>query len=217
MRADLKPEKSIAYDAGIEQNIFKNRAKLSATYFYTKLIDTIGFGNLPQPDPFGRDNFASGGGYLNTKGGIARGAEFSGQMRVTSSTDVFASYTFTNSDQRVPQVSGNPNISTLGIPKNQFTFVATQRFKRAWVNFDFLATSNYLAPIFSNTSFSTYVYRFKGNRRADLTAGYTFPFNNEKLNLRIYGTIENLLDYDYYENGFRTIGRTGRIGLNFGF
>ncbi len=211
---ELKPEKSIAYDAGIEQNIFKNRAKLSATYFYTKLIDTIGYGNNARvipgtPRPFG--------GYLNTKGGIARGAEFSGQIKATSSTDVFASYTFTNSDQRVPQVSGNPNISTLGIPENQFTLVATQRFKRAWVNFDFLATSNYLAPIFSNTSFNTYVYRFDGNRRADLTAGYTFPINNEKLNLRIYGTIENLFNYDYYENGFRTVGRNGRIGLSFGF
>ena len=214
---NLKPEKTIAYDAGIEQNIFKNRAKLSATYFYTKLIDTIGFGSLPQPDPFGRDNFASGGGYLNTKGGIARGGEFSGQIKATSSTDVFASYTFTNSDQRKPQVPGNPNISTLGIPDHQFTLVATQRYKRAWVNLDFLATSDYLAPILSNTSFSTYVYRFNGNRRADLTAGYTFPLRNEKLNLRIYGTIENLFDYDYYENGFRTVGRNGRIGLNFGF
>ena len=214
---DLKPEKTIAYDAGIEQNIFKNRAKLSATYFYTKLIDTIGFGSLPQPDPFGRDNFASGGGYLNTKGGIARGAEFSGQVKATDSTDFFASYTYTNSDQRVPQVAGNPNIETLGIPKNQFTLVATQRFRRTWVNLDFLATSDYLAPIFSNTTFSTYIYRFKGNRRADLTAGYTFPLKKEKLNLRIYGTIENLFDYDYYENGFRTVGRNGRIGLSFGF
>ncbi len=214
---DLKPERTIAYDAGIEQSIFKNRARLSATYFYTRLIDTIGFGTLPQPDPFGRDNFASGGGYLNTKGGIARGAEFSGQIKATNSTDVFASYTFTNSDQRRPQVAGNPNISTLGIPEHQFTLTATQRLKRAWVNFDFLATSNYLAPIFSNTSFSSYIYRFKGNRRADLTGGYTFPLNSEKLNLRIYSTIENLLDYDYYENGFRTVGRNGRVGLSFGF
>ena len=211
---ELKPEKSIAFDAGIEQNMFKNRAKLSATYFYTKLIDTIGFGNNARMIPGTLRPF---GGYLNTNGGIARGGEFSGQIKATSSTDVFASYTFTNSDQRVPQVSGNPNISTLGIPKHQFTLVATQRFKRAWVNFDFLATSSYLAPIFSNTTFSTYIYRFKGNRRADLTAGYTFPFNNEKLNLRIFGTIENLFNYDYYENGFRTVGRNGRIGLSFGF
>ena len=211
---ELKPEKTLAFDGGIEQNLFTNRAKLSATYFYTKLNQTIGFGNNARiipgaPRPFG--------GYLNTKGGIARGAEFSANVKATSSTDVFASYTFTNSDQRVPQVSGNRNIETLGIPKHQFTLVATQRIKRFWANIDFLGTSDYLAPIFSNTTFSTYIYRFKGNRKADLTAGYTFPFRQEKLNLRVYGTIENLFDYDYYENGFRTFGRTARIGMSFGF
>ncbi|MEO6589772.1 MAG: TonB-dependent receptor [Pyrinomonadaceae bacterium] len=210
----LQPEKSIAYDAGIEQNLFDNRAKLTAVYFYTKLIDTIGYGNVvpdvgDTPRPFG--------GYINTKGGIARGAEFSGQIAVTNSTDIFASYTFTNSDRRAAQVSGNANIETLGIPKNQFTLVATQRFKRAWVNFDFLASDSYLAPIFSNSSFQTYIYRFKGNRRADLTAGYTFGFRNEKNSLRLFGTIENLFDYEYFENGFRTVGRNARAGLAFGF
>ena len=216
---DLKPEKTIAFDFGVEQNLFKNRARLSATYFYTKLIDTIGYGTLPQPDPFGRSNSLSGGGYLNTKGGIARGGEFSAKVRPTDSTDLFASYTFTNSDQRAPQVAGNPSIATLGIPQHQLTLVATQRFKRFWVNFDLLATSDYLAPIFDTNGFTfqTYVYRFKGNRKADLTAGYTIPLRGERLNVRLYGTIENLFDYEYFENGFRTFGRTARIGASFGF
>ena len=216
---DLKPEKTIAFDFGVEQNLFKNRARLSATYFYTKLIDTIGYGTLPQPDPFGRSNSLSGGGYLNTKGGIARGGEFGAKVRPTDSTDLFASYTFTNSDQRAPQVAGNPSIATLGIPQHQLTLVATQRFKRFWVNFDLLATSDYLAPIFDTNGFTfqTYVYRFKGNRKADLTAGYTIPLRGERLNVRLYGTIENLFDYDYFENGFRTFGRTARIGASFGF
>jgi vitamin B12 transporter len=212
----LKPEKTIAFDAGLEQTLFKKRVNLSATYFYTKLLDTIGFGDVvpnigTTPRPFG--------GYLNTKGGIARGAEFSGKVKASDSTDIFASYTFTNSDQRVPQVTGNPNIQTLGIPEHQFTLVATQRFWRAWVNFDFLATSDYLAPVFDTNSFTfqTYVYRFRGNRRADLTGGYTIPFRQEKLNLRVYGTIENLFDYEYFENGFRTVGRNARLGLSFGF
>ena len=211
---NLKPERSIAFDGGIEQNLFNNRAKLTAVYFYTKLIDTIGFGDVvpnigSTPRPFG--------GYINTKGGIARGTEFSGQIKAARSTDVFASYTFTNSDQREPQVAGSGIVETLGIPKHQFTLAATHRFKRAWVNFDFLAASDYLAPIFSNTAFNSYIYRFKGNRRADLTAGYNFAFRKEKLNLRVFGTIENLFDDDYYENGFRTAGRTARGGLALSF
>ena len=44
------------------------------------------------------------------------------------------------------------------------------------MNADLLATSSYLAPIFSNSTFRTYIYRFKGNLRLDLTAGYSFPF-----------------------------------------
>lgn len=211
---NLKPEKSIAFDGGIEQNLFNGKAKLVGTYFYTKLIDTIGYGNVvpnigTTARPFG--------GYLNTKGGIARGAEFSANVKATATTDIFASYTYTNSDQRTPQVAGNPNLSTLGIPERQFTLVFNQRFQRFWVNFDFLATSNYLAPIFSNNTFQTYVYRFDGNRRADLTAGYTIPFRSEKLSLRIFGTAENLFDNEYYENGFRTAKINGRIGVSLGF
>jgi iron complex outermembrane receptor protein len=211
---NLKPEKTIAFDFGVEQDLLRSKAKLSATYFYTKLVDTIGFGNVVAPIGATQRPF---GGYLNTKGGIARGAELSAKARPWESTDVFASYTFTNSDQRAPQVTGNPNLSTLGVPVHQFTLTATQRFRRAWVNFDFLGTSSYLAPIFSNTNFRTYVYRFDGNRRADLTAGYTVPFRNEKLTLRVFGTVENLFDYYYFENGFLTAGRNARIGLSFGF
>ena len=210
----LKPEKTFAFDAGIEQYIFQNRGKLTATYFYTKLTDIIGFrfpvSNIGKTGrPFG--------GYENQKGGIARGAEFSGQIKATASTDIFASYTHTNSDQREPQIDGSGIFRTLGIPIHQFTLVATQRFKRLWINFDFVASSSYLAPIFSNTKFEIFVYRFDGNRKADLTAGYTFPLNADKFNLRMFGTIENLFDYEYYENGFRTAGINGRIGLSFGF
>ncbi len=210
----LKPEKTIAFDAGVEQNLAKDRVRLSATYFYTRLTDIIGFGSAVSNIGNTTRSF---GGYENQKGGIARGGEFSIKTKATRSTDIFASYTFTNSDQRTPQVQFSRILKTLGVPDHQFTLVATQRFKRFWVNFDFLATSTYLAPIFSNTTFSTYVYRFDGNRKGDLTAGYTFGFKKEKLTLRLYGTIENVFAQEYYENGFKTAGATGRAGLSLGF
>jgi len=209
---DLKPEKTLAFDAGIEQSLANEKVKLEAVYFYTKLIDTVGFGNVAPnigttARPFG--------GYENQKGGIARGGEFSATFKPTRSTDIFSSYTFTNSDQRTPQVGGTGVIDTLGIPKHQFTLVATQRIKRFWVNADLLATSDYLAPIFRNATYNTYLYRFGGNRRVDLTAGYTFPI--DRFSLRVFGTIENLFDQDYFENGFRTVPRNGRVGVSFGF
>ena len=211
---NLKPEKSIAFDVGIEQLLVNDRVKLSGAYFYTKLIDTVGFGNVvgdigSTPRPFG--------GYVNQKGGIARGGEFSATVKPSGTTYIFASYTFTNSDQHEPQVFGSGVIDALGIPKHQFTLVATHRIKRFWVNADFLIASDYLAPIFSNATFNTYVFRFDGNRRIDLTAGYTLPLNGEKISLRLFGTVENVLDQEYFENGFRTPGRNGRIGLSLGF
>ncbi|MDM7922160.1 MAG: TonB-dependent receptor plug domain-containing protein [Pyrinomonadaceae bacterium] len=210
----LKPERSVAFDAGIEQDLFGNKAKLSAVYFYTKLTDTIGFGNVVAPIGTTTRPF---GGYINQEGGIARGGEFSIAAKPIRSADVFVSYTYTNSDQLVPQVTGSGVIATLGIPENQFTLVATQRFQRFWVNVDVLATSSYLAPIFSNSSFTTYVYRFDGNLRADATAGYTFKLNKERFDLRLWGTVENLTGNEYYENGFKTAGRNARAGISFGF
>lgn len=209
----LKPEKTIAFDAGVEQNVANDRVRLSATYFWTRLTDIIGYGNtVPSigttPRPFG--------GYVNQKGGTSRGGEFSVKARATDTTDLFTSYTFTRSVQIVPQLTGSGILNTLGVPDHQFTFVATQRYKRFWVNFDFLATSSYLAPIYSNTNFTTRLYRFNGNRKGDLTGGYTFSVKGDKT-LRLYGTVENVFNQEYYENGFRTAKATSRAGLTFGF
>ena len=217
---DLKPERSTGADVGIDQSLFADRIRLSATWFYTDVRKSIDFAFcvpqcLPSPDPF--DRFS---GYYNTEGRVARGLETSAQFKPSDSTDVFISYTFTNADERNPL-----NLSVLrspGIPANQFTAIMTQRIaKRFWVNFDFLATSSYLFPFFyfdlSTFESRYYMYRFKGNRRADLTAGYTFGFKPDKLSLRLFGTIENLFDNEYYENGFRAAGITGRVGLSFAF
>ena len=211
---ELKPEKTAAFDTGIDQFFFSGRAVISAVYFYNRLIDTIGFGNVVRSIGSTSRPF---GGYVNQKGGIARGGEVSLRVQTLRGTDLFASYTYTNSDQRQPQVSGSGVIRTLGIPNNAFTLSATQRLGNFWVNFDFNAESSYLAPIFSNSVFSTFIYRFKGNRRGDLTAGYTFPLRGERFNVRLHGTVENVFGYEYFENGFKTIGRTARAGVSFLF
>ena len=216
----LKPERSTAFDAGIDQTLFSSRVRLSAVYFYTDIHDSIDFGFcvpqcLPSPDPLGRFS-----GYYNSEGRIARGVETSGEFRPTTSTTVFASYTYTNSDERNPL--NLAVIESPAVPAHTFTAVVTQRFgQRFWVNADFVGSSSYIFPFynFNITTFESiyYMYRFKGSRRLDLTAGYTFPLNNGSLNMRLYGTIENLTGYEYFENGFRTTGRTARVGLNFSF
>jgi vitamin B12 transporter len=211
----LEPEKSIAFDVGIDQTFHENRIRLSATYFYTQLrkIIIFDFSGLIDftTDPFGRF-----GGYLNTNGGIARGAEVELRATPTRSLNVIAAYTFTKAQQRTPQVPGT--IRSLVIPDHQFSFVATQRFgRRLLVNFDFSGSSNYLAPIFDPITFASRGYRFKGLAKADLGASYSLPLGGEKRQLRFFGYVDNLFDREYFESGFRTPGRTGRAGASFIF
>ena len=200
----LAPERSIAFDAGVDQTLGGNRARLSATYFYTRLQEVVSFGDTPA-DPFGRF-----GGFLNTGGGLARGLELGGEFAPARSFDLFASYTYTNSDQRRPAVAGV--LRSFAVPEHQFTLVATRRFgRRVVVNFDLVASGDYLAPLFDNRTFASRAYRFDGMRRGDVTASYTLPLS-ESRRLRLFGKVENIFDREYYENGFRTPGVNGRAG-----
>ncbi|HEU4769135.1 MAG TPA: TonB-dependent receptor, partial [Pyrinomonadaceae bacterium] len=209
----LRPDRSIAVDGGIDQVFFNNRLRASATYFYTRLQEVIVFdftGAIdPVTDPFGRF-----GGFRNTNGGIARGAEFALTGTPTRSLNVSGSYTYTKSLQRTPQAGV---LRTLTIPDHLFSFVATQRFgRRVLVNFDLAASSDYLAPIFDSVTFASRAYRFDGLVKADLGASYTIPLS-ETRSLRFFGYVDNLFDREYYESGFRTPGRTGRAGATFIF
>ena len=76
---------------------------------------------------------------------------------------------------------------------------------------DLVASTDYLAPIFDNRTFTSRAYRFDGVRKGDLTASYTLPLS-ESRRLRFFGKVENVFDRDYYENGFRTPGANARAG-----
>lgn len=210
----LKPDRSLAFDAGVDQSLYRNRLRMSATYFYTELQKVIifDFSGLINPvtDPFGRF-----GGYVNTNGGIARGAELSLSATPSRTLTISAGYTYTKALQRRPQVPGT--LRTVAIPDHQFSFVATQRFGRRFLmNFDFSTSSDYIGAVLNPTTFSSRAYRFSGLAKADLGASYTLPMG-ETRSLRFFGYVDNLLDRNYFESGFRTPGRTGRAGAMFVF
>ncbi len=207
----LAPDRSVAFDAGLDQSLAANRVRLSATYFYTRLQEVVDFGDTGATDPFGR----AFGGYLNTGGELARGVELSATLAPTRTLDLFASYTFTNADQRRAQVAGV--LRSFGISDHQFSLVATQRVgERFAFNFDLAATSDYLAPVFDQREFRSRAFRFAGVVRADLTASYTLPLSDSRA-LRFFGKVENLFDRDNYENGFRTPGLNARGGASLSF
>jgi iron complex outermembrane receptor protein len=194
----LKPERSIAVDGGIDQTFMRGRARVSATYFYTRLQNIVSFGSLPLDDPFDRPF----GGFLNIGGGLARGVELSAELSPARSTSLFASYTYTNADQRGPNAAGYLTIP--GTSDHIFTMVATQRVgRRVDVTFDLSAVSDY-SPSFPSPSFDT-LYIFDGYVKADLVAAYTLPID-DRLSLRLYGKVENVFDRAYTESGFRAPG-----------
>jgi iron complex outermembrane receptor protein len=209
----LRPDRSIAFDAGMDQALYRNRVRASATYFYTHLQKVIifDFSGLinPATDPFGRF-----GGYVNTNGGIARGVELSLTATPTATLNISGAYTYTKSLQRTPLAGV---LRTFVVPDHQFSFVATQRFgRRLLVNFDLSASSDYLAPIFDSNTFVSRAYRFHGFAKADLGGSYTLPFS-ESRSLRFFGYLDNLFGEEYFESGYRMPGRVGRAGAAFSF
>jgi len=210
----LRPDRSVAVDAGVDQSLLKDRLRVSTTYFYTRLQEVIIFdfsgGIDAGTDPFGRF-----GGYRNTNGGLARGLEVSATVAATPSLDLRLAYTYTNADQRQPLVENI--IRSFIVPNHQFSVLATQRVgRRFFINFDLTTSSDYLAPIFNPADFSSRAYRFDGLVKADLGASYRLPLSDFKA-LRFYGKVDNLLNRQDFESGFRTPGAVGIGGIQFEF
>lgn len=208
----LSPERTVSFDAGLDQWLAGNRARLSATYFYTRLQEVIVFdfkgGINPATDPFGRF-----GGYRNTGGGLTRGVEVSLSVAPSSGTDLRASYTYTNADEATSSVATGDFFKRFLVSDHMFTLNVLQRFgQRVDVAFDFFAASEFPAPFF--TSIGTRAFLFEGPMKADVTASYKWPLTDRR-SLRIFGKIENVFDREYFENGFRSSGIWGTVGLAF--
>ncbi|HEY3938626.1 MAG TPA: TonB-dependent receptor [Bryobacteraceae bacterium] len=212
----LRPERAISLDAGIDQYFSSDKLKISVSYFYTRLQETIGYdpGNLitPDTDPYGRFS-----GYYNTHGGIARGVELSAEAKLPRSVIFRTAYTYTNSIDRISEYSSGL-LQTPRIYPQTFTLTLMKQFGRHWdASFDFLAGSRFLFQLFDPLPpYSALAYSFKGPRQAGLSLGYTRPLG-EREKLRIYTRLENLANQDYFENGFPTPGFVARGGVQFSF
>jgi outer membrane cobalamin receptor len=204
----LRPDHSSSIDGGIDQRLWNSRVMFSATYFYTRLNEVVVFDTTGAvnslTDPLGRN-----GGYRNTRGGIARGVEFSATVAATRSLQLVGSYTYTDARQQVPLAAGV--WQTYEIPRNQYAFSATQRFSsRVTAFFAYTASSSYLDPV------SGRPLRFGGPQRAQLGGSYRRPLSEFRA-VRFYATANNLFNQSYFENGYRTPGTTFTGGMQFEF
>ena len=205
----LNPERSVAFDTGVDQWWFDSKMQLSTTFFYTDLLETIifDFANFPAAtDPFGRF-----GGYRNTGGGQARGVEMSVQAAPSTGTNLRIAYTYTDSRSNTPTI-GDDFFGVPGLSEHMFTLTATQWIaNRVNVAFDLFAASDYfLSPYGANARRML----FHGPMKADLVLRYDLPAGGG-LRMDVYGKIENLLDQYAYEDGFLGPGRWAIAGLRF--
>lgn len=224
----LKPELSLTVDGGIEQRLFSDRARVGATYFYTKLQRQIDFASFFNPvtfeadDPLGLGRF---GGFVNTSGGLSRGVEVSTAVSPLRSLDVRGTYTFVGSDTRLPStvvlaggstIAGGQSYRATAIPRHTFSLQATQRIGRLTLAFDVLAQSEHDAQLFESVYFSSRRFTFDGYGRANVVANYAIPVT-DRVTLTLFGRVENFTDTEILENGVRAPGATAFGGVRVRF
>lgn len=213
----LAPERAISIDGGVDQYLFGQKLKVSATYFYTRLQETIAFdltGAIVNPatDPYGRFM-----GYYNTPGGLARGVEVSVESRLPGRMLVRSAYTYANSRDRISEYSDG-FLQTPQIIPQMFSASITKQFGTHWdAEIDCLLGNHYYYP-FSGNQYPYYSipFEFDAPRQANLSIGYTLPLSETK-RIRIYSKFDNLNNQTYYEEGFLTPGFVARGGMQFFF
>lgn len=204
----LRPERALSFDSGVDQYVASNRVRLSATYFYSGLREVIAYDSIsvrPATDPFGRF-----GGYRNTGGGLARGVETQVEAVVTRSTRFQFAYTHARSQERVSAVIGG-SLRTPRIPRHTVTAMVTQQIgKRTVAIFDFVGTSQTMVPLFAGSG--SRPFYFDGPRTANVNVNHDIPVS-DRVTVRVFSRLENVLDNAWYAEGFRTPGFWGVGGL----
>ncbi len=207
----LAPERSVSGDFGVDQYLFRERLKISSSYFYTQLQQEIGFLEFPPGyvDPYGRT-----GGYYNQPGGISRGVELNGEFRPSAKTVLIASYTYTNAQDRMSQYYTGTLIDPLETPRIMRNAVSASAMRDLGhhidLAMDFQGGSNFLYPLYG------YAYEFNGPRQLGISGGYTHSFH-DRYTARFYFRVSNALNQNYFEDGFQTPRRWAVGGIHFGF
>jgi outer membrane cobalamin receptor len=113
----LKPERSRSFEAGLQQDLFRGKLALNATYFNNLFHDQINYVTI---DPV---NFI--GEYVNVNQALAHGAEVELQARLRSRLLLTSAYTYTSTqiiDNPAPVIAlENPGQPLLRRPKHSGT------------------------------------------------------------------------------------------------
>ena len=201
----LAPERSVSIDAGIDQELARGRAVISAAWFHTRLTRVIAFQSLDRTiDPFGRAF-----GYTNAEGRTARGVELSARVQPHPTLRASVAYTFADAPPPAGGSDGLPRAA--GVAAHQFSAHAVQRAGPVQMSFEVEASGDHYVTLFDPVTFGSRAYRFDRFVKADLAASYTLSRGPARI--RVFGTIGNVFGQPYFVQGFRTPRRVGRGGL----
>jgi len=207
----LRPEKSLSFDAGIEQRWLGERVIADATYFFNRFEDqivTLG-GTLSNLSSFSSDNLA------NSR---AHGLETSVRVRPTRSFEFAATYTRLNSS--ILALDGSSTVASpfevgqqlLRRPGNSGSFNATWTRGRLMLNLNGYARGKVLdvepnfgafGGLFPNKGY------FLANTGFSIRAGH---------GVELYGRVNNFLNQKYEEAlGFPSLHLNFLAGIKFTF
>jgi outer membrane cobalamin receptor len=201
----LEPERSLSVDSGIDQTVWQGRAVLSATWFHTRLTRVIAFQSLDRAaDPFGRS-----AGYRNADGRTARGFEIGAQLTPDRTTRVAVAYTFVDAPPPAGTRDGLPRAAAINA--HQFSALVAHTRGPLQVAVEIEAAGDHYVALFDPVTFASRAYRFAGVTRGDVAASYRL--RRGRTAVRLFATVDNVLDRTYFVQGFRTAGRTARAGF----
>jgi vitamin B12 transporter len=217
----LSPEQSRTFHAGVDQKLASDRVRFTADYFDSRFHNIIGFLVLDTP-PVGCPqsefssniaNFGTGAGsFFNTNLARARGANFSGEARITRWLSGSGNYSYDST-------------RTLSAPTDPAdldpNYLIGGRLLRRPVNSGNISlNANYgrmswnLSGYFTGQRFD---YNFPGQI---INPGYALinlaATYNIARGFSVYGRIANLANKQYQEvYGFPALGREFRIGVKY--
>lgn len=197
---DLQPERSISYDAGVEQRLLDDKVVFDSTFFWNSYKDqivTLG-GSFANLSTFTSANIANSRAY---------GIENSVRVRPIRSLELMAEYTWLNT--AILALNGSTEVQlpfTVGEqllrrPRNSAGYNATWHYRRLMLN----SNASIRGPVLDiEPNYGSYACTlglpcvFSSAGYADVNAGFSFalPYGAE-----IYGHANNLLN-EHYEESF---------------
>lgn len=208
---NLKPERSVSFDAGVEQRFWNDRAVVDLTCFFNRFTDQIIFlsGPLSNLSTFLSDNLA------NSR---ALGAELSFRVRPTRSVELGGHYTRLETDvlavegtslARFPFEVGQP---LLRRPRHSGGFNVTWHRDRLTANLNGYLRGRVL-DVEPNFGAFGGIFPNKGYVLANTGLAYRLPGG-----LELYGRLNNFLNQKYEESlGFPALRLNFLAGLRFTF